>query len=145
MSLNQQQSCTGSVCPAPLAQQHPFPTYLYNLCAVNPKNISNVSHYCDTNSGLRQESLLKDHLSLLGTELFCAAVFSFAVPSTGKTSELWGSAALVFLQHNDGLCDKSAGQTCVDTHIDAVWPRSARGAWWAGLALRSRWTPLKHR
>lgn len=38
----------------------PSPLHSYNLCVVNPENISNVSHYCDTNSGLRQGSLLKD-------------------------------------------------------------------------------------
>lgn len=40
---------------------------------------------------------------------------------------------------------KPIWQTCVDTHINAIWPRSARGAGWAWRARRSRWTPLKHR
>lgn len=38
--------------------------------------------------------------------------FHFAVTSAGKTAVLGSSAGLVFLQHNDGLCDKPAGQTC---------------------------------
>lgn len=54
------QSFTGSLFPASSAQQPSFTTYLYSLCVVNPENNSNVSHYCDTNSGLRQGSLLKD-------------------------------------------------------------------------------------
>lgn len=40
-----------------------------------------------------------------------AACFHFTAPSIGKTAVVQRSTRLVCLQHNDALCDRSAGQT----------------------------------
>lgn len=74
------QAFTGSLFPAPRAQQPPFTTYLYNLCVVNAENISNVSHYCDTNSGLRQGSSLKDPSLCWEQGSFVPACFRLRCP-----------------------------------------------------------------
>lgn len=70
---------------APLAQPPPLLTYLNNLYVVNPENISNVSRYCDTKLRIEQRVPSQRPLFLLGTEIFCISVFSFAAPSGGKT------------------------------------------------------------
>lgn len=115
------------------------------LTVVNPLNNSHISHYSDPNSGLGKRISSQRPLSLLGTELFCAVCFHLQCSLLVRLQYCTASPDLVFLQHNEDLCDKPARETCLDTHINAIWPRSARGAGWAWLALRSRWAALKRR
>lgn len=52
---------------------------------------------------------------------FCVRLFSFALPSVGKTAVLHQAQRLgYFFGTMFAFVMKSAGPTCTDTHIDAV-------------------------
>lgn len=99
-----------------------FAAYLGNLCVVNPENNPNVSRYCDTDRGFRRGSVSKRPLSLLRTEPFlCVCLFSFTLPSAGKTAVLQQAQGLGhFFRTMFAFVMKSLGPTCTDTHIYAV-------------------------
>lgn len=69
-----------------------FVVHVPHLCVGNSESNSNVSHYCDTDRGLRQGTLLKDPCLCWEQSSFCVLVFSFAAPSTEKTAVLQASA-----------------------------------------------------
>lgn len=88
----------------------------------------------------------KTPLSAGNRALFVSACFHLQCPLLVRLRNCRAAQCWLFLWHNDCLCgQKSAWQTREDTHINAVRPRGARGTWWAGRALRSRRTPLKHK
>lgn len=71
-----------------------------------------VSHYCATNpEPILRAELLKDP-SLCREQSSFVPVFSFSAPSAANPPVLQSSSRLVFLQHNDALCDKTCWANC---------------------------------